>query len=181
MKLSDLQIKLADQLYTCPDDYALPAAQTDYCCFAPAPTPADPAAATARSSTPWFSHRALQTLWQARLQMRSRPRSWPKILSLGQSLRATTANGLHSPGFLSPDHRISGQLSSASSDFGRDLRHQSRVAIPARCILRNRHESCLSRDLGSLRCRTRQPAPRQHAFRLARPQNNREEHRGGRA
>ena len=181
MNLSDLQPRLADQLYTCTDDHALPTAQTGFCCFASAPTSAASAAASARSSTPWFSHRALQTLWQARLQMRSRPRPRPKILSLGQSLRATTANGLHSPGFLSPDHRISGQLSSASSDFGRDLRHQSRAVIPARCILRNRHESCPSRNLASLRCRTRQPASRQYALRLARPRNSCARHRGGRA
>ena len=181
MRRSDLQLELADQLYTWTDNYALPTAPTNFCCSAPAPTSAAPAAATARSSTPRFSHRALQTLWQARLQMRSRPRPWPKILSLGQSLRATTANGLHPPRLLSPDHRISGQLSSASSDFGRDLRHQSRTVIPARCILRNRHESCPSRNLASLRCRTRQPASRQYALRLARPRNSCARHRGGRA
>ncbi len=179
MNSADLQTKVADQLYTCTDDYALPAAQTDFCCSAPAPTSAASAAATARSSTPRFSHRALQTVWQARLQMRSRPRPWPQILSLGQSLRATTANGLHPPRLFSPDHRISGQLSSASSDFGRDLRHQSRTVIPARCILRNRHEP--SRKVASLRCRTRQPASRQHPLRLARPRNNREGRCGGRA
>lgn len=180
MSLSALQAQLADQLYTCTDDYAPQAAPTKFCCSASAPTSAASAAASARSSTPWFSYRALQTLWQARLQMRSRPRSRPKILSLGQSLRATTANGLHSPRLLSPDHRISGQLSSPSSDFGRDLRHQSRAVIPARCILRNRHESCPSRHIGSLRCRSRHPASRQHALRLARPRNHREWRRRGR-
>src|SRR5215469_17105048 len=97
MNLSGLQPKLADQLYTCTDDHALQAAQTDACCSAPAPTPATAADATARSSATWFPHRALQALWQAGLQMRSRPWSWPKVLSLGQSLRATAANGLHSP------------------------------------------------------------------------------------
>jgi|GEM_PF-1128167 len=180
MNLFYLQIQLADQLYTWTDNYAHPAAQTGFCCFAPTQTSAAPAAATARSSTPWFSHRALQTLRQARLQMRSQPRSWPKILSLGQSLRAATANGLHPPGLLSPDHRVSGQLSSASSDFGRDLRDQSRAVISARCTLRNRHEPCPSRNVASLRCRSRQPASRQHALRLAGPRN-RERHRGGRA
>ena len=180
MNLSDLQIQLSDHLYTWSDNYAPPAAQTSFCCSAPATTSAARAAATARSSTPWFSHRALQTLWQARLQMRSHPRPWPKILSLGQSLRAATANGLHSPGLLSSDHRVFGQLSSASSDFGRDLRDQSRTVISARRVLRNRHEPCPSRNLASLRCRTWQPASRQHALRLARPRNSCARYRGGR-
>jgi len=180
MNLSDLQTHVADQLYTWTDNYARPAAQTGFCCFTPTQTSAAPAAATARSSTPWFSDRALQTLRQARLQMRSQPRSWPKILSLGQSLRAATANGLHSPGLLPSDHRVSGQLSSASSDFARDLRYQSRAVISARCILRNRHEPCPSRNLASLRCRTWQPASRQHALRLARPRNSCARYRGGR-
>ena len=181
MNLSDLQTNLADQLYTWTDDYALPAAQADFCCSAPAPTPATPARATPRSSAPWFSHRALQTLWQARLQMRSRPRPRPKILSLGQSLPTTTANGLHSAGLLSPSHRISGQLSSAPSDFGRDLRDQSRVVIPPRGTLRNRHESCHSLNVPALRCRTRQPPSRQHALLLARQRNSCERHCGGRS
>src|SRR5215469_12355356 len=158
MNLSRLQIKLADQLYTC--------AQTYFCCSTPAPTPATAADATARSSAPWFPHRALQALWQAGLQMRARPWAWPKVLSLGQSLRAATANGLHSPGLSPPDHGISGQLSTTPSDFGRDLRYQSRAVIASRGALRNRRESCLL-SLGSLRCRIWQSAPRQYAFYLA--------------
>ena len=180
MNLSDLQPKLADQLYTCTDNHALKTAPTDFCCSAPAPTAATPTHATAGSSAPWFSHRALQALWQAGLQMRSRPRSWPQVLSLGQSLRATAANGLHSAGLLSPEHRISGQLLSAPSDFGRDLRHQSRTVIPPRTTLRNRYESHPSLDVTSLRCRTRQLASRQHALRLARPRSSCKQHCGGR-
>lgn len=179
MSLSDLQPKLADQLYTCTDSYALPAAQTDFCCSAPSPTPATAANATARSSASWFPHRALQAVRQTGLQMRSRPRPRPQVLPLRQSLRATPANGLHPPGLSPPDHRISGQLSATPSDFGRDLRHQSRVVIPSRGTLRNRHESCSSVSIGSLRCRTRQPAARQHALRLARPRSRGARHHGG--
>src|SRR5215469_10631044 len=178
MNLSRLQIKLADQLYTCTDDHAIQAAQTYFCCSTPAPTPATAADATARSSAPWFPHRALQALWQAGLQMRARPWAWPKVLSLGQSLRAATANGLHSPGLSPPDQRISGQLSATPSDFGRDMRHQSRAVIASRGALRNRHESCPHLSLGSLRCRIWQSAPRQHAFYLARQRSSREGHGG---
>ena len=164
MNRCDLHLKLADQLYTWTDNYAHPAAQTDFCCSASAPTPAPAADAAARSPASWFSHRALQTLWQTRLQMRSRPRPRPQVLPLGQSLRTAAANGLHSPGFSPPDRRISGQLSATPSALGRDLR-----------------ESRPSLHLGSIRCRTRQPAPRQHDLRLARPRSRCAGHQGGRA
>lgn len=181
MIVSGLQHKLADQLYTCTDNHALQSAQTDFCCSAPAPTSATAAHTTARSAPSWLPYRALQTLWQAGLQMRSRPGSWAEVLPLAQSLRRAAANGLHSPGLLSPGHRISGQLSSAPSDFGPDLRDQSRAVIPPRGTLRNRHASRPSLNVLSVRCRTRQPASCQHALRLARQQHSRERHRGGRA
>ena len=180
MRVSNLQSKLADQLYTCTDNHALQSAQTDFCCSAQAPTSATAADTTAGSAPSWLPHRALQTLWQAGLQMRPRPGSWAEVLPLGQSLRATAANGLHSPGLLPPDHRISDQLSAAPSDFGRDLRYQSRAVIASRRALRNRHEPRPLLNLGFLRCRSWQFAPRQHALCLARPRSSRESH-GGRA
>ena len=182
MNLPDLQTKVADQLYTCTDNYAPPAAQTDFCCSAPAPTPAAAADAAARSSAPWVADRALQALRQAGLQMHSWPRSRPQVLPLGQSLSPAAANGLHSPGLLPPDHRISGQLSATPSALGRDLRHQSRAVISPRATLSHRHhDSWSSLSAASLRCRTRQLAPRQHALRLARSPSRRTKHQGGRA
>lgn len=65
MRISDLQSKLADQLYTCTDNYALQCAQPDFCCSAQAPTSATAADAAARSAPAWLPHRALQTMWQA--------------------------------------------------------------------------------------------------------------------
>jgi hypothetical protein len=180
MTLSDLQTQLADQLYTWTDNHALQPAQSDFCCLAPAPPPAPAPDAAARSFAPWFPHRALQTLWQTGLQMRPRPRPWPKVLPLGQSLRATAANGLRSTGLSPRNHRISSQLSTTPSDFGRDLCHQSRVVVPSRRILRNCYESCPARSVASLRCRTWQSARRQHALRLARQRSSRKRH-GGRA
>ena len=181
MRISDLQNKLADQLYTCTDNYALQCAQPDFCCSAQAPTSATAADAAARSAPAWLPHRALQTMWQAGLQMRSRPWSWPEVLPLGESLPATAANGLHSPGLLPPDHRISGQLSAASSVCGRDLHYQSRTVIASRGGLRKRNEPCPSLSLDSLGCRTWQSAPRQHALCLARQPSSRESHGGRRA
>src|SRR5215469_1624005 len=176
MKPSDLQTQLADQLYTWTDYHALPAAQTDFCFLAPATPPATAPVAAARSFAPWFSHRALQTLWQAGVQMRSRARPWPKVLPVGQSLWATAANGLRSAGLSPRNHRISSQLSTTPSDFGRDLCHQSRVIVPSRGILRNGYESCPSRSVASLRCRTCRSARRQHALRLARQRSSRKSH-----
>src|SRR6516162_7073033 len=108
MNISDLQTKIADQLYTCTDNYALPTAQTDFCCSTPAPTPAAAAGTATLSSAPWLPHRALQALRQARLQMRSWPRARPQVLPFSQSLWTAAANGLHSSGLLPPDLRISG-------------------------------------------------------------------------
>ena len=54
------------------------------------PAPIAPAA----SDPPRFPHRALQTLWQAGMQMRRRPRPWPQVLSVGELSRLAAANGL---------------------------------------------------------------------------------------
>src|SRR5215469_18760126 len=178
MKYSDLQTQLADQLYTWTDNHALRPAQRNFCCLTPAPPPATAPDAAARSSAPWFSYQALQTLRQTGLQMRPRPRPWSKVLPVGQSLRATAANGLRSTGLSARNHRISSQPSTTPSDFGRDLRHQSRVVVPPRGILRNCYESCPSRSVASLRCRTWQSARRQHAVRLARQRSSRKSHGG---
>jgi hypothetical protein len=178
MRVSGLQGKLADQLYTYPDTHALQCAQTDFCCSAQAPKAAIAANTTARSTPSWLPHRALQTLRQAGLQVRSRPWSWPEVLPLGQPLRATPANGLRSPGLLPPGRGISDQLPAAPPDLGRDLRHQPRIAIASRGDLRNRHEPCPSLSLGSLGCRSWQSAPRQHALCLARQRSSRESHGG---
>ena len=178
MKYSDLQTELADQFYTWSDYHALLGAQTEFCCLSPAPPTATAPDAAARSFAPWFSHRALQALWQTGLQMRPRPRPWSKVLPVGQSLRATAANGLRSTGLSPRNHRISSQLSTTPSDFGRDLCHQSRVVVPSRGILRNCYESCPSRSVASLRCRTWQSARRQHAVRLARQRSSRKSHGG---
>ena len=176
MKHSDLQTQLADHLYTWSDNHALQAAQMDFCCPASATPPTTAPDAAARSFASWFSHRALQTLWQAGVQMRARARPWPKVLPVGQSLWTTAANGLRSAGLSPSNHRIFSQLSTTPSDFGRDLRYQSRVVVPSRGILRNCYESCPSRSVAFLRCRTWQSARRQHALRLARQRSRRKNH-----
>ena len=160
---------IADHLYTWSDNHTHSPAPTVFCCFAPT-SPAAPApAAAARSSVARFPHRALQTLRQAGMQMRPRPRSRPQVLPLAQSLWSATANGLRPPGLLSPGFPISGSLPSAPSDRGRDLRHQSRAVMSPRAALRFLHEPpSLGRLLGSLRPGTGWPAAGHYALCLAR-------------
>ena len=163
----------ADQLYTWPDKNALPTAQTDFCRVASPPPTAIAPPATPRSSFAGLSHRALQAMRQAGMQVRPRPRSWPQVLPLGQSLWPATANGLHPPGLSKPGQRVSRQLPSSPRDLGRGLRHQSRTAMPPRGALSHPHEP------RSLRSQTRRPAPGQYALRLARRRTQWRSHRGG--
>jgi hypothetical protein len=169
----------ADQLYTWPDTHALPTAQTNFCRVASTPPSAIAPPATPRSSLAGFAHRALQTLWQAGMQVRPRSRSWPQVLSLGQSLWSATANGLPPPELSKPGQRVSRQLPSSTRDLGRGLRHQSRTTMPPRGALSHSHETCSGLALLSLRSQTRRPAPGQYALRLARRRTQRRSHRGG--
>jgi hypothetical protein len=171
----------ADQLYTWSDNYAHPIAQTDVCRFASTTPTASAPPATPRSSFAGLPHRALQTLRQARMQVCTRPRSWPQVLPLGQSLWPATANGLHPPGLSKPSQRVSRQLPSSPRDFGRDLRHQSRTATPPRDALSHSHAPCCCLVLRSLRSQTRWPALGQYALRMARWRTQWRSHRGGRS
>jgi hypothetical protein len=176
MNRSGLQ---ADQLYTWSDNHALPTAQTDFCRVASASPTVIAPPATPRSSLAGLPHRALQALRQAGMQVRPRPRSWPQVLPLGQSLWPATANGLHPPGLSKPGQRGSRQLPASPPDLGRGLRHQSRTAMPPRGALSHPHEPCFGLALRSLRSPTRRPAPGQYALRLARQRTQGRSHRGG--
>jgi len=117
---------LSDQLHTWSDIHAK---QTD---FQPAPPPHKPAATTPPFGrhSPWFSDRALQTLWKTQLQMRQRPWSRSQILSLHQSNRQTSTDGLRTPGLCRAGQAVSGKSSARPDYFGRDLRDQSRTPAP---------------------------------------------------
>jgi hypothetical protein len=169
----------ADQLYTWPDIHALPTAQTYFCRVASTTPTAIAPPATPRSSFAGLPHRALQAMRQTRMQVRPRPRSWPQVLPLGQSLWPATANGLHPPGLSKPGQRVSCQLPSSPPDLGRGLRHQSRTATPPRGTLSDPHEPCFCLALRSLRSQTRRPAPGQYALRVARRRTPWRSHRGG--
>lgn len=169
----------ADQLYTWPDTHAFSTAQTDFCRVASTTTTALAPPATPRSSFAGLPHRTLQAMRQVGMQVRPRPRSWPQVLPLGQSLWPATANGLHPSGRSKPGQRVSRQLPSSPRDLGRGLRHQSRTAMPPRGALSHPHEPCSCLALRSLRSPTRRPAPGQYALRLARRRTQRRSHRRG--
>ena len=59
-------------------------------------TPSSPRAPTAptQGDLTRLADRALQTLWQARVQMRRWSRPWPQVLSVGELPGLAAANGL---------------------------------------------------------------------------------------
>jgi hypothetical protein len=166
---------VSDQLLTWSDEYS----ETDHRRLAKAPPSAPAPIAPAQSYPPWFPHRALQTLWQARLQMRRRPRSWPQVLPVGKLSRPAPANGLRPARVLRTGERVAGQLPPRSSDPGGDLRDQPRAPATSREALRNRHERSAASPPRADRFRTGRHAPRQHARQLARPRSPLDRHCGG--
>jgi len=155
---------LSDQLYAWSDINA----ERTACRIAKTPPSSPAPAAPAQSDPARFPHRALQTMWQAGMQMRQRSRSWPQVLSLGELPRLAAANGLRAPGVLRSDRRAPRQLPPSPPDLRGDLRDQPRTAAPSRGALKGRHERSTFRPPGDDRCAIGRCAPRQYARRLAR-------------
>jgi hypothetical protein len=166
---------LSDQLLTWSDENI----EADHCRLAKAPPSAPAPIAPAQSGPPWFPHRTLQTLWQARLQMRPRPRSWPQVLPVGELPRPAPANGLRPARVLRAGERVPGQLPPRSPDLGGDLRDQPRAPTPSREALKDRHERSAVIPPCTDRSGTGRRAPRQHARQLARPRPQLDGRRGG--
>src|SRR5271169_2712628 len=87
-----------------------------------------------------FSHRTLQALWQARLQMRQGARPWSQVLLVHELPKITAANRLCSAEPSCRDQEIPRQLSTRSRNLRADLRDQPRVAAPPRGALRTHDE-----------------------------------------
>lgn len=153
--------------------------EADHRRLAKAPPSAPAPIAPAQSGPPGFPHRALQTLWQARMQMRPRPRSWPQVLSVGQLSRPAPANGLRPARVLRAGERVSSQLSPRPPDLGGDLRDQPRAPTPSREALKDRHERSAVSPPCTDRSGSGRRAPRQYARQLARPRPQLDGHRGG--
>jgi hypothetical protein len=88
---------------------------------------ADKKTASFRSHFTGIFNRALQALWQARMQVCPNAGTWPEILSIGQQTQTETGNGLHPFGLSSASGRIYRKFSPHKNDFGRALRNQPRA------------------------------------------------------
>jgi len=147
--------------------------------LAKAPPSAPAPIAPTQSCPSGFPHRALQALWQARLQVRRRPRSWPQVLPVGELSRPASTNGLRPARVLRAGERVPGQLPPRPPGLGGDLRNQSRAPTPSRGALKHRHERSALNPPRSDRSRTGRRAARQYAGQLARPRPQLDGHRGG--
>src|SRR5438105_6361721 len=153
----------SDQLLTWPDENSKP---TNHCTAeapqrSPAPTapaPIDPAR---------FSHRTLQTMRQAGMQMRRRPRPWPQVLSVSQLPGLAAANGLRTAGVIRANGGVPGQLPPSSRDPGGDLRDQPRTAAPPRGALKAYYAPIAFCPPHTDRCGIGRCTPRQYARCLA--------------
>src|SRR5215469_9243789 len=121
----------SDQFYTWSDENPEPHHRR--LAEAPRRTPAPTASAPIDPSR--LSHRALQTMRQARMQVRRRPGSWAQVLFVGQLSRLAAANGLCAAGVVHSDGRVPGQLPSSARDPRSDLRDQPRTAASPRGAL----------------------------------------------
>lgn len=154
----------SDQLYAWSDGYSERTSRRT------AKTPqrtCAPAAAT-EIGPAGFPYRAIQTLWQAGMQVRRRAWTWSQVLSVRKLSWPAAANGLRASGCLRTDCRVSCQLSPQPRDSGIDLRDQPRTSAPSRSAL-ERHSERVSRCRPRPdRCGVRRRVSRQYAHMLAR-------------
>ena len=161
-----LGVLLSDQLYTWSDGHtetirSRTSKTPQRSCATAPPAQIDPAR---------LPHRAIQTMWEAGMQVRRRTRTWPQVLSVSELSGPAATNGLRAPGCLWANGGVSCQLSPKPRDSGDDLRDQPRAAAPPRGAVRSRHgriDGCRPR-LG--RYGNGQRDSRQYARRLARRQ-----------
>ena len=104
--------------------------------FAQASCPVAAANAGSGYATAWLSHRTLQALRQARLQVCRRSRPWPQVLPLCELPRPSSANGLRAASRARRCRGTSGELPPGARDYRRGLRDQSRTVAPPRGALR---------------------------------------------
>ena len=166
---------VSDQLSTWSDENR----EADHRRLAKAPPSAPAPIAPAQSGPSRFPHRALQTLWQARLQVCPRPRSWPQVLPVGKLSRPAPANGLRPARVLRAGERVPGQLPPRSPDPGGDLRDQPRAPATSREALKDRHERSALSPPCTDRSGSGRRAACEYARQLARPRPPLAGHRGG--
>src|SRR3989304_9190398 len=138
----------SDQLYTWSD------INEERACCQLEKTPPSPLTATApaQGNPARLADRALQTLWQARVQVRRRP--WPgtQVLPFGELSRLAAADGLCAAGGARSDCGVCRQLPPGPRNLRSHLRDQPRTAAPAGGALNGRHERSAVRHPYANRC-----------------------------
>lgn len=157
-------VLLSDQLYTWSDEYT----KRTRCRTAKTAQRSGASTASNQIDPARLPHRAIQTMWQAGMQMRRWPRPRPQVLSIGELPRPTAANGLRDAGSLRANGRVSCQLSPDSRDSGADLRDQPRAAASSRGALERCHGRTADHSTCLDRCGIGWRTSRQYARRLAR-------------
>jgi hypothetical protein len=153
----------SDQLYTWSDGNT----KTIDRRLTQAPSNAAASTAAARCHLAWLSHRALQTLRQARMQVCRRPRSWSQVLSFGKLPGPAAANGLCATGVLRADQRVAGQLPASTRALRADLRDQPRTFAPERGVVKGLCGHSTLHPSRPAGCRVGWCAPRQYARSVA--------------
>lgn len=120
--------------------------------FTKAPSSSFTAIAPTHKDSPWLAYRAVQTLWQARLQVcrGSGPRS--QVLPVDQLSGLATSHGLCAARVLRAGQRIPGQLSTNPRDLRGNLRDQPPTFAASRGALRSRdgrRTFCVPRTVGN--------------------------------
>src|SRR5438309_11946388 len=126
----------SDQLYTWSDENP----QRAHGRLTKTPQRSSAPIAPAASGPARLPHRALQTVWQAGMQMRRRPRAWSQVLFVGKLPGLAAANGLRTAGVLCANGGVPRQLPPSPRDSGGNLRDQPRTTAPSRGPLKGRHE-----------------------------------------
>lgn len=165
----------SDQLYTWSDRHAEhPVRRT----ATPSQNAFASAAATGRGAAR-LSHRTLQALQQAGLQMRPGTRPRAQVLFVGESHRRAPRNGLCPPRPPTAGGEVFGQLP-ADPQYSRGaLRDQSRAPASARAILSSGREGHDAPAHRSARHASRRHPHREHARSLARGGHTGLRHWGG--
>lgn len=126
-----------------------------------------------------LADRALQALWQARLQMRGRPRTRPQVLPVSELPRRAAADGLRAAGRCCCDPRAGCQLPPGARSARRNLSDQPRVIAAPRGAVRASGErnACIAHRID--RYRRHGAASGQHDRAVAGRRARRGDERGG--
>jgi hypothetical protein len=165
---------LSDHVY----DWSARSIREIILCVAQAPAGVAAQIAALGCSAARLTHRALQALWQAGLQMCRGSRSRPEVLPVGELSGRAAANGLRATGKSGSHSRARRQLPRGAYDARRGLRDQPRTASAPRGALRGGGERNVATDHHPDRLFRRCAAPRQHGRDMARRRAALKRHRG---